>query len=86
MPASYQNLQKSRNSGRFCNSPPAGMNPKVTTALLTRSAVECNTVMTDTLRYHWNTALLHTLCGKSYVRVLLIRRKGMQELAICGSL
>src|SRR6516225_6088827 len=24
MPASYQNLKKSRNSGRFCNSPPTG--------------------------------------------------------------
>ena len=24
MPASYQNLKKSRNLGRFCNSPPTG--------------------------------------------------------------
>ena len=29
MPASYQNLKKSRNSGRFCNSPPVSLAPPV---------------------------------------------------------
>jgi hypothetical protein len=35
MPASYQNLQKSPNSGRFCNSPPGDIyhRPRIFTAL-----------------------------------------------------
>ena len=40
MPASYQNLKKSRNSGRFCNSPPSGVvtYPSITQNIL---SVKC---------------------------------------------